>query len=85
MCRDAALLCVRDFVHIQRDRYQSDTRLTSTHQFSLVSCLHSSVCLSLSEEALRSITQSDLQKSVMKMRKSKLLGGVGALLHAALD
>lgn len=25
MCRDAALLCVRDFVHTQDDRYESAT------------------------------------------------------------
>uniref|UniRef100_H3CDT6 Outer mitochondrial transmembrane helix translocase n=1 Tax=Tetraodon nigroviridis TaxID=99883 RepID=H3CDT6_TETNG len=59
VCRDAALLCLRDCVHQQAD--------------------------SLSEEAVRSITQSDLQKSVSKMRKSKSVGGVSALLQAVLD
>uniref|UniRef100_A0A3B4XIU5 ATPase family AAA domain containing 1b n=1 Tax=Seriola lalandi dorsalis TaxID=1841481 RepID=A0A3B4XIU5_SERLL len=59
MCRDAALLCVRDFVHSQND--------------------------SSSEDFIRPIHQSDLQKSISKMKKSKSAGGHGALLHAALD
>eukprot|EP00066_Takifugu_rubripes_P027468 XP_011616734.1 PREDICTED: ATPase family AAA domain-containing protein 1-B-like [Takifugu rubripes] len=59
MCRDAALLCVRDFVHLQSDR--------------------------LTEESVRSINHSDLQKSITKLKKSKSVGGVGVLLHAALD
>uniref|UniRef100_A0A673B8D1 Outer mitochondrial transmembrane helix translocase n=1 Tax=Sphaeramia orbicularis TaxID=375764 RepID=A0A673B8D1_9TELE len=59
MCRDAALLCVRDFVHTQDD--------------------------SASEDFIRPIHQSDLQKSISKMKKSKCAGGHGALLHAALD
>ncbi|KAG8009258.1 ATPase family AAA domain-containing protein 1-B [Nibea albiflora] len=59
MCRDAALLCVRDFVHMQSD--------------------------SPSEDFIRPIHQSDLQRSIGKMKKSKSAGGHGALLHAALD
>lgn len=57
MCRDAALLCVRDFVHTQ----DSD-----------------------SEESIRAITQSDLQRAISKMKKSKS-AGAQILLHAALD
>lgn len=57
MCRDAALLCVRDFVHTQ----DSD-----------------------SEESIRAITQSDLQRAISKMKKSKT-AGAQVLLHAALD
>ncbi|XP_029383986.1 outer mitochondrial transmembrane helix translocase isoform X2 [Echeneis naucrates] len=60
MCRDAALLCVRDFVHAQNKRYPS-------------------------EDFIRPIDQSDLQKAISKMKKSKLAGGHGALLHATLD
>ncbi|XP_053709520.1 outer mitochondrial transmembrane helix translocase [Synchiropus splendidus] len=59
MCRDAALLCVRDFVHMQED--------------------------SPLEESVRPLCQSDLQKSIDKMRKSKQAGGHVSLLHAALD
>ncbi|KAF1373419.1 hypothetical protein PFLUV_G00238670 [Perca fluviatilis] len=59
MCRDAALLCVRDFVHAQND--------------------------SPTEDFIRPIHQSDLQKAVGKMKKSKMAGGHGGLLHAALD
>ncbi|XP_044033874.1 outer mitochondrial transmembrane helix translocase isoform X2 [Siniperca chuatsi] len=59
MCRDAALLCVRDFVHTQND--------------------------SPSEDFIRPIHQSDLQKAIGKMKKSKSAGGHGVLLHAALD
>ncbi|KAM9336155.1 outer mitochondrial transmembrane helix translocase [Symphorus nematophorus] len=59
MCRDAALLCVRDFVHTQSD--------------------------SPSEDFIRPIHQSDLQKAISKMKKSKSAGGHGDLLHAALD
>uniref|UniRef100_A0A4W6G3F0 Outer mitochondrial transmembrane helix translocase n=1 Tax=Lates calcarifer TaxID=8187 RepID=A0A4W6G3F0_LATCA len=59
MCRDAALLCVRDFVHTQND--------------------------SSSEDFIRPIHQSDLQKAISKMKKSKLAGGHSTLLHAALD
>lgn len=38
-----------------------------------------------SEDYIRPIGQSDLQKSISKMKKSKLMGGANALLHAALD
>ncbi|XP_029953873.1 ATPase family AAA domain-containing protein 1-B [Salarias fasciatus] len=59
MCRDAALLCVRDFVHTQ-----SSSPL---------------------EDYIRPIHQTDLQKAIAKMKKSKSAGGHGLLLHAALD
>ncbi|XP_045924653.1 outer mitochondrial transmembrane helix translocase-like [Micropterus dolomieu] len=59
MCRDAALLCVRDFVHAHND--------------------------SPSEDFIRPIRQSDLQRAIGKMKKSKSAGGHGVLLHAALD
>lgn len=59
MCRDAALLCVRDFVHAHND--------------------------SPSEHFIRPIRQSDLQRAIGKMKKSKSAGGHGVLLHAALD
>ncbi|XP_067343792.1 outer mitochondrial transmembrane helix translocase isoform X2 [Channa argus] len=59
MCRDAALLCVREFVHSQNN--------------------------SPSEDSIRPIDQSDLQKAITKMKKSKSAGGHCALLHAALD
>ncbi|XP_061837179.1 outer mitochondrial transmembrane helix translocase isoform X2 [Nerophis lumbriciformis] len=59
MCRDAALLCVRDFVHLPAD--------------------------SPSEDFIRPIHTSDLQRAIAKMKKSKMAGGHGALLHAALD
>ncbi|XP_071402754.1 outer mitochondrial transmembrane helix translocase-like [Centroberyx affinis] len=59
MCRDAALLCVRDFVHTQND--------------------------SPSEDFIRPIHQSDLQKAISKMKKSKTAGGTSVLMHAALD
>ncbi|CAN9508813.1 unnamed protein product [Ophioblennius macclurei] len=59
MCRDAALLCVRDFVHTQ-----SNSPL---------------------EEYIRPIHQTDLEKAIVKMRKSKSAGVPGVLLHAALD
>ncbi|KAG7218032.1 hypothetical protein INR49_020695 [Caranx melampygus] len=58
MCRDAALLCVRDYVHTQSDS---------------------------SDDVIRPIHQSDLQKSISKMKKSKSAGGHSVLLHAALD
>lgn len=38
-----------------------------------------------SEDYIRPIGQSDLQKSISKMKKSKVMGGANALLHAALD
>uniref|UniRef100_H2N2G8 Outer mitochondrial transmembrane helix translocase n=1 Tax=Oryzias latipes TaxID=8090 RepID=H2N2G8_ORYLA len=57
MCRDAALLCVRDFVHNQSE----------------------------SEDYIRPIQQSDLQKAIEKMKRSKSAGVQGMLLHAALD
>ncbi|KAK7877146.1 hypothetical protein WMY93_032126 [Mugilogobius chulae] len=56
-CRDAALLCVRDYVHTQ----DCD-----------------------SEESIRAITQTDLQRAISKMKKSKT-AGAQVLLHAALD
>uniref|UniRef100_A0A1A8EN66 Outer mitochondrial transmembrane helix translocase n=1 Tax=Nothobranchius korthausae TaxID=1143690 RepID=A0A1A8EN66_9TELE len=59
MCRDAALLCVRDFVHNQSDGEP--------------------------EEAIRPISQLDLQAAASKMKQSKSAGGPGILLHAALD
>ncbi|TNN29403.1 ATPase family AAA domain-containing protein 1-B [Liparis tanakae] len=48
MCRDAALLCVRDFIHTQSD--------------------------SPSEVGIRPIHQSDLEKAIGKMKKSKMAG-----------
>ncbi|XP_061561247.1 outer mitochondrial transmembrane helix translocase isoform X1 [Phycodurus eques] len=59
MCRDGALLCVRDFVHTRSD--------------------------GPSEDFIRPIHASDLQRAIAKMKKSKMAGGHGALLHAALD
>lgn len=38
-----------------------------------------------SEDYIRPISQSDLEKSISKMKKSKVMGGANALLHAALD
>lgn len=48
-------------------------------------CLSTRLSLSPSEDFIRPIHQSDLQKAISKMKKSKLAGGHGALLHAALD
>ncbi|XP_063076837.1 outer mitochondrial transmembrane helix translocase [Engraulis encrasicolus] len=64
MCRDAALLCVRD-------------------------CMRSSAAVnasdSMDEDFMRPIQQQDLQRAVVKMKKSKSAGGQPMLLHAALD
>ncbi|KAI5103171.1 ATPase family AAA domain-containing protein 1-B, partial [Silurus meridionalis] len=58
MCRDAALLCVRD-------------------------CLRS--LNSSEEEYIRPIQQTDLQKAIKKMKKSKNAGTLSMLLDTALD
>lgn len=51
----------------------------------LFTCLSARLSLRLTEESVRSINHSDLQKSITKLKKSKSVGGVGVLLHAALD
>lgn len=84
MCRDAALLCVRDFVHTQSDRY-SDKRQNATKAHVSFHSLHVCLSLSPSEDFIRPIHQSDLEKAIGKMKKSKMAGGHSALLHAALD
>ncbi|XP_060795734.1 outer mitochondrial transmembrane helix translocase isoform X1 [Neoarius graeffei] len=58
LCRDAALLCVRDFVHAEDGS---------------------------EEDYIRPIQQTDLQKAIEKMKKSKLAGTHSMLLDPALD
>ncbi|KAM9772935.1 outer mitochondrial transmembrane helix translocase isoform 1-T1 [Syngnathus typhle] len=62
MCRDSALLCVRDYVHTRGSGDDGP-----------------------SEDCIRPIHASDLQKAIAKMKKSKMAGNHGTLLHAALD
>lgn len=77
-CCACAILCTRrETGSSLSEQSHTAVRLHPSH---LSTCL----CLSLSE-AVRSITQADLQKSILKLKKSKSVGGVGALLHAALD
>lgn len=97
MCRDAALLCLRDFVHTQSDRYSTSCLSSSPsncpsswvwhHQLSSVTLqsLPVSFPRSFTEDYIRPISKSDLQKSITKLKKSKGAGGADALLHAALD
>lgn len=70
-------VCVTAQVH-QRSRFQ---RCSCSSPVCLPVCLS----LRLTEESVRSINHSDLQKSITKLKKSKSVGGVGVLLHAALD
>lgn len=83
MCRDAALLCVRDFVHTQTDR--CDVTHTPTHCCCFLLLTAVSCRVRSPDDTIRPIHQSDLQRSISKMKKSKSAGGAGVLLHAALD
>lgn len=92
MCRDGALLCVRDFVHTGGDGSVTPPsamapptvpRCFSRHVASFT--ISPFVTFSPSEDCIRPIHASDLQRAIAKMKKSKMAGGHGALLHAALD
>lgn len=72
MCRDAALLCVRDFVHTQSDRYQSVCPCTQQiHQYSFSSpVLHLSVSQSAgwNSPAHQSIGSSKIDHEVEEVK-----------------
>lgn len=59
MCRDAALLCVRDFVHNSNESAENDF--------------------------IRPIKQDDMQKAILKMKKSKSAGVQEGFIHVPLD
>uniref|UniRef100_A0A8C7PY32 Outer mitochondrial transmembrane helix translocase n=1 Tax=Oncorhynchus mykiss TaxID=8022 RepID=A0A8C7PY32_ONCMY len=76
MCRDAALLCVRDFVHNTHADERYHTLLAQDTDLVFVSRI---------QDQIRSINQDDMQTARQKMRKSKSADGQTVLIHSTLD